>query len=75
MVMREMVVDRGALLGRREQVALVRLQQAPALEGAPVWAGARAPIGRCRDECEHKHRSACKFLTSQAAKSQMVSWI
>ena len=40
MVMREVDVDCGALLGRREQVALVRLQQAPALEGAPVWAGA-----------------------------------
>ena len=73
--MRKVDLGRGVLLGRREQVALVRLQQAPALEGAPVWAGARAPIGRCRDECEHKHISACKFLTSQAVKSQMVSWI
>jgi hypothetical protein len=73
--MREVDINRGALLVRRERVALVRLQKVPALEGAPVWAGARAPIGRCRDECEHKHRRACKFLTSQAAKSQMVSWI
>jgi len=75
MVMREVDFDRGAQLGRLEQVALVRLQQAPALEGVPVWAGARAPIGRCRNECKHKHRRVCKALTSQAAKSQMVSWI
>ena len=60
--MREVDVDRVALLGRRERVALVRLQKVPALEGAPVWAGARAPIGRCRHECKNKHRRTFEAL-------------
>ncbi len=62
--MREVDINRGALLVRRERVALVRLQKVPALggEGAPVWAGARAPIGRCRDECKNKHRRTFEAL-------------
>jgi hypothetical protein len=60
--MREVDINRGALLVRRERVALVRLQKVPALEGAPVWAGARAPISRCRDECKNKHRRTFEAL-------------
>ncbi len=68
--MREVDINRGTLLVRRERVALVRLHKVPALEGAPVCAGALPPIAIFLDESKHKHRITFDSLFYQAARSQ-----